>query len=371
MTLPRHILMTADTVGGVWTYAVELARGLTSLGIQVSLATMGGPLSWEQRSEARFRNIELYESSYKLEWMADAWKHVDAAGDWLLRLTHQLQPDLIHLNSYAHGKLEWQAPVLVVAHSCVFSWWDAVHGVAPPSEWTEYRRRVSEGLQAADMIVGVSCSMLRELQRWYGPMSEGIVIYNGHRSGAYQPAAKQEFVLSTGRLWDAAKNITTLDSAAPHVPWPVYVAGEAQHPDGGRPLLRNVTAIGKLSREEIRPWFARAAVYALPALYEPFGLSVLEAALSGCALVLGDIPSLREIWGDAALFVSPSDPESLANAINSLIAKPTIRDDFGRLARERALIFTTDRMMQGYLNVYAQSRANYGAAREVETSCVS
>ncbi len=32
----------------------------------------------------------------------------------------------------------------------------------------------------------------------------------------------------------------------------------------------------------------------LPARYEPFGLSVLEAALSGCALVLGDIPSLRE-----------------------------------------------------------------------------
>ena len=50
----------------------------------------------------------------------------------------------------------------------------------------------------------------------------------------------------------------------------------------------------------------RAAIYALPARYEPFGLSILEAALSGCALVIGDIPSLREIWADAALFV-PSD----------------------------------------------------------------
>ncbi|MEB3829625.1 glycosyltransferase [Phormidium sp. CCY1219] len=60
-----------------------------------------------------------------------------------------------------------------------------------------------------------------------------------------------------------------------------------------------------MSPEELSHWYARAAIYAFPARYEPFGLSVLEAALSGCALVLGDIPRLREMWGDAAVFANP------------------------------------------------------------------
>ena len=60
---------------------------------------------------------------------------------------------------------------------------------------------------------------------------------------------------------------------------------------------------------------ARAAIYALPAHYEPFGLSILEAAMSGCALVLGDIPSLREIWGDAAVFVHPDNRDAVARCL--------------------------------------------------------
>jgi glycosyltransferase involved in cell wall biosynthesis len=371
MTPPRHILMTADTVGGVWTYAVELSRGLIDQGIRISLATMGAPLSSEQIQEVRFRGIQVYQSSYKLEWMDDPWADVDAAGEWLLDLNRRLEPDLIHLNNFAHGNLAWHAPVLMVGHSCVYSWWHAVHGNAAPSEWIEYRRRVREGLQAADMVVGVSRSMLRELERWYGGVRAGCVIYNGRDAGAYEPAQKEDFVFSTGRVWDAAKNIAALDSAAPLVKWPIYVAGEAQHPEGGRSLLRHVFPVGKLSGEEIRPWFSRAGIYSLPALYEPFGISILEAALSGCALVLGDIPSLREIWGDAAIFVPSSDHEALALILNTLISRRSVREEFGRRARARALSFTSDRMIHSYLGLYPQTRARYGAAKEARTSCVS
>lgn len=371
MIPPRHILMTADTVGGVWTYAVELARGLTANGIRVSLATMGAPLSREQRSEVQFGDIHVFESSYKLEWMENPWQDVDAAGEWLLDLNDRLQPDLIHLNNYAHGHLDWRAPVLIVGHSCVYSWWRAVYGTSPTIAWMEYRRRVREGLQSADMVVGVSRSMLRELDRWYGGIRASCVIYNGQRAGAYEPGAKADFVFSTGRVWDEAKNIGALDLAAPLVRWPIYVAGDAQHPEGGRRSLRHVFPLGKLSGQDIRPWFARAGIYALPAVYEPFGLSILEAALSGCALVLGDIPSLREIWGDAALFVPPPDHEALALSINLLASNRGMRENFATRARERARNFTSDRMVHSYLGVYPQVRARFRAAKEERTSCVS
>ncbi len=113
--------------------------------------------------------------------------------------------------------------------------------------------------------------------------------------------------------------------------------------------------LGRLSTEELASWYAYAAIYALPARYEPFGLSVLEAALSGCALVLGDIASLSEIWGDAAVFVPPDDgnaKEAIAHAINTLINDSSVRTAFAAKARTRALEFTPQRMVAGYLEAY-------------------
>jgi glycosyltransferase involved in cell wall biosynthesis len=64
---------------------------------------------------------------------------------------------------------------------------------------------------------------------------------------------------------------------------------------------------------------ARASIYVHPARYEPFGLAILDAALAGCALVLGDIPSLRELWHDAAIFVPTEDAARLSRELTALI----------------------------------------------------
>jgi len=90
----------------------------------------------------------------------------------------------------------------------------------------------------------------------------------------------------------------------------------------------------------------------LPARYEPFGLSVLEAAFSGCALVLGDIPSLRELWQDAAAFVDPDDDAALARAINQLIDRPDECAELAQRARVRAQPLTLARMAENYLGLY-------------------
>src|SRR3546814_4918927 len=74
-------------------------------------------------------------------------------------------------------------------------------------------------------------------------------------------------------------------------------------------------------------WLGRATFFALPARYEPFGLAVLEAALSGCALVLGDIPTLRELWDGVAAFVPPGDIEALEDVLTQLIADPDLRSE--------------------------------------------
>ena len=360
---PTRILMTADTVGGVWTYALELTRALQPYGVEVLLATMGPSLSAAQREDAHnLTNLNLFKSNYKLEWMPDCWSDVKRAGDWLLHLENRLRPDLIHLNGYTHANLPWNSPTLVVGHSCVFSWWQSVHGDEPPAAWQRYKDAVTRGLRAADLVVTPTAAMLRALKTHYGSISHDRVIHNGRNSEHFKPGSKQPFILSAGRLWDEAKNVDRVAGIATELPWPVFVAGDLQE----RSLTKQCRWLGRLSESELQRWFATASIYALPALYEPFGYTPLEAALSGCALVLGDIESLREVWGDAAVFVDPNDSHALKRELVDLIKHDKLRRDMAQRARETALRFTSERMGENYFTVYSELLVDSGATYEQE-----
>jgi glycogen synthase len=356
--------MTADAVGGVWTHALELAAALAPHDAQVALAVMGPPPSAAQRTAATaVPNVTLVEGSFRLEWMDDPWDDVARAGEWLLGLEEQIRPDVVHLNGYAHGALPWRAPALVAAHSCVLSWWRAVKGEPAPASWARYQREVMRGLAGVSLVVAPTRAMLTDLETYYGTRAartDGMVVPNGRRAERYPPGPKEPFVLSAGRLWDEGKNVATLASAAGRLPWPVCVAGDDTSPDGATvegAVLDTVRSLGRLSEHAMADWLGRAAIFALPARYEPFGLSALEAALAGCALVLGDIPSLREVWDDAATFVPPNDADALAAAITSLAASPARRGEMAARARERALAYTPTRMAAGYLAAYARVTA--------------
>jgi glycosyltransferase involved in cell wall biosynthesis len=147
------------------------------------------------------------------------------------------------------------------------------------------------------------------------------------------------------------------------------VAGSAQHPEGGRVVPAGVQCLGELPREALAREFAGASIYALPARYEPFGLSVLEAALSGCALVLGDIPSLREVWGDAAAYVPPDDHAALRFTLQRLVAQPAERARLAQAAMLRAQLFTPARMAGGYLATYARLAPRLAAPNPEELAC--
>jgi len=290
----QRVLMTTDTVGGVWNYAVELTRSLSAEGIKVGLATMGARLREDQRSQlVSCPELELFESHFALEWMENPWEDVARAAEWLWELEQQFQPDVIHLNSYAHGSVPWSAPSLIVAHSCVLSWWEAVKAEPLPARWQAYTKAVRQGLQAVDCVVAPTHWMANEVCRHYGVARMPEVIWNGRSSKDYFCATKQPLVLSVGRIWDEAKNLQALAGIASQLSWRVGLVGNTRSPDGKEISLPGVELLGFLSPEVTAGYLARASLYVAPARYEPFGLSILEAALSGCALVLGDIPSLR------------------------------------------------------------------------------
>lgn len=357
------VLMTADTFGGVWTFSMELAASLEKKGVQVFLATMGAPLNRQQLADTKnIPGLEVFESGFRLEWMHDPWENVRLAGQWLLRLEGYVRPDIIHLNGYSHGCLPFNAPAVITAHSCVLSWWEAVKGGSVPEEWDRYRQEVEKGLAGAKAVAAPTRAMLGAVHKYYDFSAPGRVIPNGRDEGLFRPAEKkEEYVFTAGRLWDEAKNIAALQSVSGSLGWPVYAAGQAYHPSGTQVADGSIKMLGLLSAKELASWLSRASIFALPAFYEPFGLSALEAGLSGTALVLGDIPSLKEIWEGAALFVDPRDTVALKNAITLLMNDSVLRQKLALKARERALSYTTEKMADGYLDLY-------GAALEGSTT---
>jgi glycosyltransferase involved in cell wall biosynthesis len=115
-----------------------------------------------------------------------------------------------------------------------------------------------------------------------------------------------------------------------------------QGPNGAAVNLTRLDWLGTLKPLALHEMMARTQVFASTALYEPFGLAVLEAAQAGCALVLSDIPTFRELWDGAALFVPPSDCDAIADALRKVTADAALRARLADAAQNRAARYTIE-----------------------------
>lgn len=350
---PKRIFMTTDAVGGVWTYALELAGALGACEIEVALAVLGPRPSPAQMIAAeRIPRCRVFHHGGALEWMDNPWADVDAAGTRLQDLAASFEPDVVHLNDYSHAARRWPCPVVVVAHSCVLTWWRAVKGEEAPARYEEYRRRARAGLQAADLVVSPTAAFRRQLAQEHDARLRAATIPNARSAALFTSMPKELRVLSAGRLWDEGKNLRLLNRIAPRVGMEIALAGEAEQPNV-RPFSgRSLRQLGQLDQPQLARELGRAAIYAAPALYEPFGLAILEAALAGCALVLSDLPTLRENWEGCARFVPPDDDEAWIRALNELSENDAERAWLQSCARARALTFTPERQAQSCLAQY-------------------
>ena len=351
------ILMTTDTVGGVWVYSLELCKALQKYGVQVHLVAMGHWPSEEQEKEAaKLSNVLLYKSDYKLEWMQDPWDDVEKARKWINCIYHTIMPDLVHLNNYAQICGDWECPTISVFHSCVSTWWQAVKGTAVPAHWQQYVETVKNSLQCSDLVVSPSKAILEKAKATHGFTTESKVIYNGRDLNFPEKQEKKNIIFCIGRIWDEGKNLMLLSRVAKELPWPVYIAGNNINPSTGKTMeIENVNFLGSLSEAEMREWIQRSAIFVSPTKYEPFGLAILEAAEAGCALALSRIETLQEIWGDSALFFNPQDREEAKTQIMKLIEDEALRKTFSDKAINRSQLYSTEKMGEAYFEMYKAS----------------
>lgn len=355
-----RILMTTDTVGGVWTFTQELASGLLARGCAICLVSVGPPPSdpqesWCNQMQARAQGSFRYEHiDAPLEWMSNNHDAYTAAAPSLLRLASNFGVDLLHISQFCFGALPLQIPKLITAHSDVLSWAQACRGGAlQPSPWlAQYTSLVSRGLAAADSVIAPTRWMAHTLASTFSIPQLPSVIHNGRTLQSGDNRFRQLQAVTAGRLWDEAKNIALL--ADLRSPMPLLIAGPAEHDGAAMNYpLDNVTLVGNVASQDLLSLFRESAIYICTSRYEPFGLAPLEAALSGCAVLASDIPSLREVWGPAALYFQSAD--SLTSLLHRFHQNPRSLAHAQQQSAARARFFTAERMVDGYYRLFEQA----------------
>ncbi|GAY20794.1 MULTISPECIES: glycosyltransferase family 4 protein [Sphingobium] len=334
-----HLLLSADAVGGVWQYSTDLIRALQPHGYEVTLAVMGPALSEAQRAEAAaIANCHLVETGLELEWLAAEAAPIVQAEARLAEMAGDLRADAVQLHTPALASAgRYPCPAIALLHSCVATWWEAVRGGPMPEDFNWRTALVAAGLRQASRIVAPSMAFAQAARRHYGVLP--MAVHNG-RFFPVKPQAMQDHVFTAGRLWDEGKNVRVLDEAAARIAVPFRAAGPLEGPQGGAIGLRSLLPLGPLDSMALARHLASRPVFASAALYEPFGLAVLEAALAGCALVLSDIPTFRELWDGAAIFVHPHDARGFTLAIEELLGDGAARGEMGQRAQARAGAYT-------------------------------
>jgi glycogen synthase len=353
-----RILMTTDTVGGVWTYTRELIEELLARESAVALVTVGREPSpaqkqWLKKVTDRWGDSFLWEeSAAPLEWMSNNEGAFRDAVPLLSRLVKEFEAQVLHSNQFCFGALDIPIRKLVVAHSDVLSWAESCRGgILARGKWLEnYMRLVSAGLRAANVVVAPTRWMLNALEKNFPSPHETRVIANGRT--VKDPTLRSVYRLqavTAGRLWDEAKNLKLLQTLL--APLPILVAGEIAYESETAPSMpANITLLGSLDENELLALFQESAIYLCTSVYEPFGLAPLEAALCGCAILAHDIPSLREVWGDGALYFR--DASSLSARLTRLAYHPQHLIAAQHRSWQRAQEYSAKNMADRYLALY-------------------
>ena len=123
-----------------------------------------------------------------------------------------------------------------------------------------------------------------------------------------------------------------------------------------RGVAGSVRFLGYVDDRDLPALYSGASVFALPSLYEGFGLPVLEAMACGVPVVAADNSALPEIGGDAALYAAAEDVDAIAAALSRLLAEPDLRARMVERGFARAAALTWRAAAEATLAVLRRTR---------------
>ena len=337
------VVVDADVLGrrrtGDETYVLNLLRELGALpsGLRIAAVT--------RHPELVPDGIEPLELRTPVQEARMLWT--------LPRLLRRTGAALVH----THYAVPFRSPcpAVVTIHDLSFEH-DPSH--MPLKDRLVFRRVVPHAARASRRVLTVSERTRDDLVRLYGLQEAKVVVTPNGVDPAFTPGnplALGTYVLVVGAV-QARKNQLAALEAAVAVPLPLVVAGPVKDEalatrlrEGGADLR------GYVSQEELVELYRGAACLVQPSHFEGFGLPVLEAMACGTPVVALDEPALREVAGDAAVFV---DEANLAEGVRRALSE---RESLVAAGLERVRAFPWRATAEQTLAVYREALHPGGA----------
>ena len=234
----------------------------------------------------------------------------------------------------------------------------------------EFRKRFAEQARRAaarsDLIIAVSQFTAGQVRDLLNVEPARIrVIPHGATLSAGAPsgdAGRENLILHVGAI-QKRKNIARLVEAFEQLPdgWRLVLAGSAGY--GAEEILARIARsskreaidwLGYVNAQRLESLYARARIFAFPSLAEGFGMPLIDAMARGVPALASSHPALREVGGDAALYVEAENVESIARQLGRLIESIELRDELRRGGLKRAAEFTWDSAIERTWRVYEE-----------------
>jgi glycogen synthase len=315
------ILMTTDTREDRWHFTLDLISALSFENIEVVLLAMGPKLLNHQMEELEnlAPNIHFYHQSLDPEWTESDLTAIPKAGIWINKIYASENPDIIHLNHYSPACIQWDVPVVLSPQACIL----LLERVNQFEDLHETYHKIFQttqiALHAADAVIFPTAALLSHFASVYGHLKNAHIIHPGICETMIPSGQKFPMIFSEGKLEDPLMNMELLLEAAPQIDGEIFIAGEKEQI---MRLPKNVRFLGSLTRQQKFNWLKMASIYVLPAYVDAFGMGILEAASYRCALIAGDTPFLKELWGNNVEYVPTDDSQALADICNEYLHFP-------------------------------------------------
>ncbi len=241
-----------------------------------------------------------------------------------------------------------------------------------------FDKRIRKSAEISDIIIAISESTKRDVINYYKIPEERVkVVYPGldlkleFTEENFELAGKyihnEEYILSVCTL-EPRKNLRGLING--------FIQFKMMHPDSEVKLVltgkmgwdkgllsfldgvgtykKDIILTGFVSDNELAGLYMRALAIAYVPFYEGFGLPILEAMAAGKAVITSDTSSMPEVGGEAVVYSSPYDIDSIANAIEKLVYNSALRAELEKKAKEQAKIFSYNKAAKEIVEIYNQ-----------------
>ncbi len=357
---------------GIGRYVRELARALIPLlGSQEELVLWHGrvvaPVAREWPESAPVREVEL---PFSPTWVTRLWQRLRVPLP-LERFTGSLTvshgPDFVAPPS--------RAPCLVTVHDLSFI---VVPQYAHPRLRVYLATAVPRSVRRASAVITVSEQVRREVVEYFGLPAERVIAIPHGVTSCLGPLREEEardtlsrlgvhepYFLMVGTIEPRKNHLGALEAFAmlasryPEVSlvvvgrpgWLSEPIMRALHEAAARLPVRY---LGPVTNRDLAALYSRSLALVYPSWYEGFGLPILEAMACGTCVITTGGGAPAEMAGDAALTITPGQPETLADAMERLIADAALRQRLAECGKRRAAAYSWDRTARLHLELYRQ-----------------